>query len=162
MQYNIHNVLYARLIKCFTTIISPGMGMGSFFLKRSLKSFTPYRNTVHTSPIIRVTILVLVMFMMTASMLWVQNKTIKHGFNTKNCTSQMITCITLNENICLQGKWKKSCVYKCGQWCWLPTWTTEKGPLKRAVGTPSRYLSCETETWTAAAVVKPRTRGSVR
>lgn len=39
---------------------------------------------------------------------------------------------------------------------------TEKGPLKRCVFTPSRYFSWETTTCTAAAVVKPRTRGSVR
>lgn len=55
-------------------MISPGMGMGSFFLKRSLRSLMIYRNTVHTSPIMSVTTLVLAMFLKTASMLWGKNK----------------------------------------------------------------------------------------
>lgn len=55
-------------------MISPGMGIGSFFLKRSLRSLMIYRNTVHTSPIMSVTTLVLAMFLKTASMLWGKNK----------------------------------------------------------------------------------------
>lgn len=44
----------------------------------------------------------------------------------------------------------------------LLTYTTEKIPLYRFVFTPNRYFNMEVKTCTAAAVVKPRTRGSVR
>lgn len=44
----------------------------------------------------------------------------------------------------------------------LLTYTTEKIPLYRFVLTPNRYFSMEVKTCTAAAVVNPRTRGSVR
>ena len=44
----------------------------------------------------------------------------------------------------------------------LLTYTTEKIPLYRFVLTPNRYFNMEVKTCTAAAVVNPRTRGSVR
>lgn len=44
----------------------------------------------------------------------------------------------------------------------LLTYTTEKIPLYRFVFTPNRYFNMEVKTCTAAAVVNPRTRGSVR
>lgn len=49
-----------------TTIISPGMGMGSFFLNRSLRSLITYRKTRQTRPRMRVVTLVLVMSLTTA------------------------------------------------------------------------------------------------
>lgn len=44
----------------------------------------------------------------------------------------------------------------------LLTYTTEKMPLYRFVFTPNKYFNMEVKTCTAAAVVNPRTRGSVR
>ena len=61
---------YETPVDTMTMMISPGMGIGSFFLKRSFMSLTKYRTMIHTRPRMRVTTLVLVMSVNTALALW--------------------------------------------------------------------------------------------
>lgn len=74
-------------VDTMTTMISPGIGIGSFFLKRSFTSLTVYKKAMQMRPRIRVLTLVLVMSLSTALTLW--RKAQRVGIHLDHLTSQL-------------------------------------------------------------------------